>query len=331
MNQRNLKAALQHQQTSRNPARSGWVVLYSLIAVTIAWGISVPAAHAWSGKGHAKIAEAAFAELTPAQQRYYASLLSNNKISTAQTSPAVHMGILAKWPDQVRQLTLQQMFTLYGSGRVPRALASWSGTTTKEWHYENALLIDGQGRLIEAQPASGQTSRSCPPRRNGKLFEIWPKLLAAYRQVQDPLDRVLVISLLLHFSGDAHQPLHTAAALKPGCRHDGGGNGFCVAPGPARFTDRNQRCSTNLHRAWDTGFGVFNKGFSPAPWRQELRVADLESVVTDHRRWMADVYPNADRTFESPEYQTRARTIVITAASRAVGFQTLLLKHLARG
>ncbi len=284
----------------------------------------------WSANGHATIAKAAFAELTPAQQRFYADLLADNRISTTRSNTAVHLGTLAKWPDQVRPLTVQQLFTQYGSGKVPRALAAWSGRTTREWHYENALLVDGMGRLVDALPAQDKPSKSCPPARNGKMLAIWPQLLAAWEQTRDRHDQVLLISLLLHFSGDAHQPLHTMAALRPGCKHDGGGNGFCVAPGPARFAERNQRCNNNLHRAWDGGFGVLNKSFAPVPWKASLQVSDLQGVLKDHRAWAGEIYPNADREFESEQYQARSREIIKTAASRAVAYQTLLLRDLAR-
>lgn len=306
------------------PVFLGW-----LCALVLA---SLPAArvYAWGGNGHATIAKVAFAELTPAQQRFYADLLENNRISTGNSSTAVHLGTLAKWPDQERTLTLQQLFTRYGSGKVPRALAAWSGRTTKDWHFENAVLVDGLGRLVDALPAQEKAAKSCPPARNGKMFAIWPQLLEAWKQTKDRHDRVLLVSLMLHFSGDAHQPLHTMAALRPGCKHDGGGNGFCVAPGPARFAERNQRCQNNLHRAWDSGFGILNKSFAPPPWKDKLDLADLESVLKDHRNWAADIYPNADRPFESDQYQTRAREIIKASAGRAVSFQTQLLRELAR-
>ncbi len=301
----------------------GWLVV--MVAAAPLTGV-----YGWSANGHATIAKAAFAELTPAQQRFYAELLTDNRISTTRSRTAVHLGNLAKWPDQVRSLTVQQLFTQYGSGKVPRALAAWSGRTTKEWHYENAVLVDGLGRLVDALPARDKPAKSCPPARNGKMLAIWPQLLAAWEQSRDRHDRVLLISFLLHFSGDAHQPLHSMAALRPGCKHDGGGNGFCVGPGAARFTERGQRCQNTLHRAWDGGFGVLNKSFAPTPWKASLKVADLESVLEDHRGWAGEIYPNAERPFESEQYQARSREIIKTTASRAVAYQALLLRELAR-
>lgn len=297
-------------------------LLFILFLITIS-----VSAHGWSAKGHAEIAKAAFIQLTPAQQNAYARLLKGNRISHERFSPAAQIGYLARWPDHQRKLKLQQLFSKYGSGTVPPVLAARRQQDTRLWHFENALYIDGEGRVLNASKTAGKGV--CPPARNGQLFQVWPSLLQAYRKAEDKNDKVLLLSLLLHMSGDAWQPLHVMAGLQPDCRHDAGGNGFCVQPGPARFTGYRERCHLSLHQAWDRGFDLFEQPFKPAAVKYKRKSTDLEGVLKHHRRWAGEIYPTAQRPFESAGYQSRAGDIIHSAASLAVAQQTQLLRDLA--
>ncbi len=283
--------------------------------------------YAWSAKGHSEIAKSAFSQLTPAQQNAYSRLLKDNPISQARFSPAVQIGFLARWPDQQRKPTLQQLFNRFGSGQVPVALSDRRQQNIRLWHFENALYLDSRGDVLNASRKGGKGV--CPPARNGQLFQVWPALLQAYRQAEDTRDKVLLLSLLLHLSGDAWQPLHVMAALQPDCRHDAGGNGFCVEPAPARFTGYRERCKHSLHQAWDQGFGVFGQSFTPASVKFHGKIRNLEMVLTHHKRWAGDIYPSESRPFNSVDYQNRARDITHSAASHAVAYQWRLLRELA--
>lgn len=283
-------------------------------------------AWAWSAKGHTEIARAAFNQLTPAQQNAYSRLLKGNPISHARFSPSVQIGFLAHWPDRQRKPTLQQLFSRFGSGQVPVALSAWRQQNIRFWHFENTLYLDSRGRVLNASTKGGKGV--CPPVRNGQLFQVWPALLQAYRQTDDARDKVLLLSLLLHLSGDAWQPLHVMAGLQSDCRHDAGGNGFCVKPAPARFTGFKGHCEHNLHQAWDEGFGVFSQSFEPASVKFDGKITNLEVVLKHHKRRAGDIYPTEPNPFDSAGYQNRARDITHSAASHAVAYQLRLLREL---
>ncbi len=288
---------------------------------------ALPPGWAWSASVHADLAKAAYAQLTPNQQTAYVRLLKGNKISKPNYRPAAQIGYLARWPDHLRNISVQDIFRKYGSGEVPRALAAYSGQNTNDWHFENVLYVDDQQQVREA--GKRQAKGRCPPPRNGQLLTVWPKLLKAYKQSTDSRDKSILLAFILHAAGDAHQPLHLMAGLKPDCKHDAGGNGFCVDAGLGRFTYPKERCKLNLHQAWDRGFGLFDKRFSADPVKQKAKAQNLNQVVSLHRSWAADVYPSEERPFGSAAYQVLARQITQQAASRAVAHQTQLLRELA--
>lgn len=295
----------------------------TLLLIMLLW---TPLGLAWSAKGHEQIAQAAFAKLTPAQQNAYVKLLSNSKVTRPKDSAGAQVAHLARWPDQLRDISLRTLFQKYGSGEVPRALRAYSQQNTNKWHYENRLYVDEQDRVFQAAERGG--GRTCPPARDGELLVVWPKLLKAYQQVADPRDKTLLLGLILHFASDAYQPLHLTAGLKPNCRHDAGGNGFCVDPGNQGFTQKKERCKLSLHKAWDRGFGIFDKKFSASTARLRGNAASLDEVVNMHRNWADDLYPTAEEPFGSQAYQARARKIAQMSASRATAHLTQLLKDL---
>lgn len=287
--------------------------------------LCTPVCLAWSAKGHEQIAQAAFAKLTPAQQNAYVQLLSSNKVTRPKDSAGAQIGHLARWPDQLRDIPLRTLFQKYGSGEVPRALRSYSQQNTNKWHYENSLYVDEQDRVFDAAERGG---RSCPPARDGELLKVWPKLLKAYRQSPDPRDKTLLLGMILHLASDAYQPLHLTAGLKTNCRHDAGGNGFCVDTGHQGFTQQKQRCKLSLHQAWDRGFGIFDKKFAASTARLRGNAENLTEVITMHRSWADDLYPTTEQPFSSEAYQKRARKIAQMSASRATAHLTQLLKDL---
>lgn len=275
----------------------------------------------WSGEGHEAIAKAAFQELTPAQKKSYKNLLQGNRISKPGYPIASQIGYLARWPDHIRDQSLARLFKRHGSGAVPKSLARYAQKNTNNWHYENTLYLQQSGRVVDAAARSAK-SGACPPARNGELLRVWPLLLKAYKQSQNAQDKTLLLSLLLHFAGDAHQPLHLVARLDQSCRHDRGGNAFCV------IKTAKGRCELNLHQAWDRGFGVFESPVNVARSAVDVGSLDITALTDVHRRWADQVYPGPKAGFSSEAYQSQARKITEDTVSRAISHQTLLLKYL---
>ena len=286
-----------------------------------------PFTMAWSGGIHSELGKAAFAQLTPQQKNAYTALLEHNKISRSHYPSDTQIGYLTRWPDHIRQHTLQALFNQYGSGTVPRALEDLGQQDTRTWHYENALYADEQGDVHAAAKRTASAG-SCPPARDGQLFRVWPRLVKAYQQADDPRDQALLLSFILHMASDAYQPLHVMAGLDHRCRHDRGGNGFCVKRSSSKSS---KRCRLNLHQAWDRGFGVFEESVVASPDWPVSNVFALEPVLKMHRQWAGDIYPTGEDTFDSAPYRARAEVITKTAASRAVAHLAQLLAELAPG
>lgn len=88
-------------------------------------------------------------------------------------------------------------------------------------------------------------------------------------------ERAEAFRYLVHFVGDAHQPLHNVArdtdAHPAG---DRGGNEFAVVPGNG-LPDWN----TNLHRVWDSGCGAFALPMRAWEPGADERILDLSKRI----------------------------------------------------
>lgn len=223
-------------------------------------------AYAWSAKGHAVIAQTALQALPLVEQRYFnqqaEALLRNEKAQDWRRNLKHHAAFAqaAVWPDTRRDQTFASLYSRYGQAVVPSALKSYAPFTTGAWHYVNAAYWDPSSqRLITA----GQRGQRCFAKPKGQLVNIWPALVAAFTQAKTPAERGLIVAFISHLLADAYQPLHGFAAFDSACHTDAGGNAHCL------IKNKKGRCSLNLHRLWDGGFGAFD---APAPLLPPVKV-----------------------------------------------------------
>ena len=162
-------------------------------------------ARAWGPTGHRMVGALAAEALTPASRREVARLLRGE--------PDPTLAGVANWADDLRD--------------HPPADDPDLGKRTSRWHYVN-LAEDDCGYV---------PPRHCP---NGDC------VIEAIRRQRDVLadrsrpdaERAQALKFLVHFVGDAHQPLHAGYA------RDRGGNTFQL-----QVDGRG----TNLHALWDSG------------------------------------------------------------------------------
>lgn len=168
-----------------------------LLAFVAAW--AAPAG-AWGHKAHRIVGDLAQAELSPAAEAEAARLLAGE--------PEPTLAGVANWADDLRD---------EDAGR---------GRATSRWHYVNFP----RGDCGYAPP------RDCP---DGQCLvaAINRSFLALSDKRRPDAERREALKFLVHFVGDAHQPLHA------GDRPDKGGNTHQV----------NYRGEGwNLHSTWDT-------------------------------------------------------------------------------
>ncbi|NYZ62409.1 S1/P1 nuclease [Luteimonas deserti] len=175
-------------------------------------------AFAWGKAGHRLVAELAVPDLKPQVRAEIDGLLAGE---SEPTLPGV-----AAWADELRE-------------RDPDL-----GRRSARWHYVN---IGESGCRYDA-------ARDCA---NGDCVVGALKAQAAILgdRRRPRAERVNALKFVVHFVGDAHQPMHAGYA------HDRGGNTRQI-----NFRGRG----TNLHSFWDSGM-LNSLGLSGDAWLARLR------------------------------------------------------------
>jgi hypothetical protein len=176
---------------------------------------SAPSAHAWSPRGHRLVGELAERQLHPDTRRAVAELLAGE--------PEPTLGGVAYWADALR-------------GDDPDRFAA-----TSRWHY------------VKTQPGSCTIDRARDCVDGACVvgaIEAQSRILADETRPQ--AERREALKFLVHFVGDAHQPMHA------GHRDDRGGNTVAIVlrtdippEAYAREHYRDGVMQTNLHSLWD--------------------------------------------------------------------------------
>ena len=174
--------------------------LSSALIAALVVALSPTSAHAWGAKGHRLVAGLAAAELTPQARAEVARLLRGAAEPTL-------VGV-ANWADDLRG---------YDAGL---------GKRSSPWHYVN-LAEDGCAYRRTAHCADGDCVIEVIVRQ---------RALLADRRQPDAV-RAQALKFLVHFVGDAHQPLHAGYA------RDKGGNTVQL---------QLDGQGSNLHRLWDS-------------------------------------------------------------------------------
>ena len=194
-------------------------------------------AWAWGNDGHQIVARIAALNLTPKARRHVAQLL---RVSSSPIAVADAMSRAAVWPDT------------YLKNHAPKS---------KPWHFIDICRGADASNLAPFCPGGGCITKKIEEYRanipRGQFDEFGGK--------GD-------LSLLIHFVGDIHQPLHCATNA------DRGGN--CVT------VERVQ--SRNLHSAWDTDLVKEVESGSTAEATAEQLNEDFQSnPATDSFNWQS--------------------------------------------
>ncbi len=217
--------------------------------------LAAPTVLAWSVLGHRLIGELAQRHLTPAARAQVELLLAGE--------PDPTLAGVSTWADDLRSSD-------------PDA-----AKRTSSWHYVN---FKGDG-------CTYVPARDCP---DGNCvigaIEAQTRILADRSR---PLaERRDALKFVVHFVGDAHQPLHASD------RRDKGGNDYqislrtdLVPEGYAKKNYANGVMGTNLHSIWDyyvlgsAGFGSDKAAITPYADRLDAAWPTTPSSVTTPAAW----------------------------------------------
>ena len=177
----------------------------NLITLTLAFALAAPPALAWSRQGHQLVGEVAERQLSPAALAEVQALLADE--------PEPSLAGVSTWADEIR------------------AAKNPLGELSKRWHYINI-----PGKDCDYVPA-----RDCPG-GDCVIGAINAQARVLADRSQPKQARVEALKFLVHFVGDAHQPMHA------GYPHDRGGNNHQLHYHGKGSPEGE---GTNLHGVWD--------------------------------------------------------------------------------
>lgn len=166
-------------------------------------------AFGWSKQGHQLVGELGERGLNDAARAEVQRLLAGEANPT--------LAGVSTWADEIRAES--------------RTTGNALGTLSSRWHYVN---FPGEGCGYEAE-------RDCPGGNCVNEAINSQAAILADRSRSDE-DRRNALKFVVHFVGDAHQPMHAGFA------HDRGGNNFQVN---YRGKGAPEGQGTNLHGVWD--------------------------------------------------------------------------------
>lgn len=180
-----------------------------VLAVLLALS-AAPPSRAWWGTGHMVVAQIAYDRLNPAARAEVDRLIAIDALTESNTFVTA-----AAWADDIKLLDIH----LYD-----------------EWHYLDI-------------PFSPDNTTLPPVEKAGNVQWAIDQCVRTLRSHKAPdVEKARALRFLIHFVGDAHQPLHcTTRVTAAHPAGDRGGNDYLVSGGRLR----------NLHMVWDSAVGLF--------------------------------------------------------------------------
>lgn len=263
-------------------------------------------AQAWSRYTHTALADTINGMLKKDERRYYSRLA--RILGKQKGVKNLTFRDMSAWVDSIKNIPLQEVF----EGQVPAALASYQQYPTATWHYENHLYDPNKLAKDCRIPVKGQLEKA---------------LLAIDQALQEKRtleQEAILVAFAMHLIEDVHQPLHTSTRVESGCKHDIGGNRYCLEK-------KAGRCVQTLHHLWDRGFGVSNNVKflkqvelgkpSTLPFRNELAL-----ILAEGQMVIPDVYNTQKSRVPHQDYMKKAEMIAKERFTKAATRVTYYLK-----
>jgi hypothetical protein len=172
----------------------------------------------WWDEGHKVVAEIAYRHLDTNAKQQVDKLIKTLQSHDGSTHDLYFMAV---WPDKLGASGIKLF---------------------KPWHYIDIPFYDNA------------TFKESLPQRDNVLFAIKGSTFGLASKKAPLYEKARLLSFLIHFVGDIHQPLHaTSRITAEHPRGDAGGNGFSVD----YETDHGVHIR-NLHSLWDSVLGEFD-------------------------------------------------------------------------
>ncbi len=239
-------------------------------------------AKAWDDGGHLLIARIAYDQLSPAKQARLTAMLSGLTFGANSYADPCRAAI---YMDKLRDGTR--------SFRPPYPGAF------QTWHFVVLDFTADGGPLPHGEPAAdGRADVIRGWRRCRAIIQRQTTAPERYLSRNFTLGPREAIALLMHLTGDAHQPLHTTSHVVAGGGDDRGGNNVDIL---------NLKPKGNLHHFWDSAY-------------RQIPVTQPDGSIVV-RQDKARVVPR-DATIENQILAAQARDLVAkfrpTAAARRI-------------
>jgi hypothetical protein len=196
-------------------------------------------AYGWGFNGHMIVAQIAYDNLTP-MAKIDVDALSGvmwNHLTTkeqAQLSKDPKISTFVKLAELGDIWRLEHLGTIFVTHKavIPANMLQYADIPTRSMHFIDMVY---------------PRTSTCKP--NETYTSIWAidKLTTALQTDPNPSSRAIEMTLLEHWIGDLHQPLHNISKVDSNCVDDRGGNSFCV------HYNLLHVCTLNLHHVWDLG------------------------------------------------------------------------------
>lgn len=274
----------------------------------VIFGSTVPAC-AWGPAGHKIVASIAFRQLTVAEQKKVVALLTNH--------PRFEEDFTEKMPSEIntgdekdrREWIFQQ------SAIWPDIVRGFQGDEKKEyhrpsWHYINQpifLTAADKTALEDAIDVNLETDASEDEGANVIQALRHARSVLADGEADDE-EKALMITWLMHLTGDLHQPMHSSALFSKKLfpHGDKGGNGIKTVQ------------KSNLHSLWDKfpGSGhsfktVRNKAIELSESNSFNAIRTSAAADLDEESWFKESAKLADESC----YDTEVRNSLKQLAS----------------
>lgn len=281
------------------------IVINNLFIFLLLNALFCSPAFSWSAAGHRYQINHAFQNLSASERAYYENLsLSLSKLKNKPLQE--RLDYLSRFPDQIRDLTLQSVFARYGAD-IPPTLVTHANRSTAQWHYVNNISKEDRSR--------------CRYRNPGQLIAALNNIDRALKQPLNQVQEAILIGFQIHLIQDLHQPLHTFSQLDERCQSDLGGNKTCFT------VNKKGTCGTNLHAKWDKGFGIFNDKNKPSS-RKFRRTA----LQFNPEKWANENIKYYDAVYAEPgkNYVADAKDIIKKQNAKSIARLTHYLQRHAQ-
>ena len=311
-------------KTDRKMAK--YLILLSLLTLS-------QFSHAFNYVSHVAIAETTYSMLDKKLQdnlnRIACSMIDSNtgdkKDHYDNYEGVACFSKIAITPDIRRSNKLSTLYSAY-SADLQSNLEPFQDQVIKNWHFIN-FRFDPENQACNFI------------RHNDNVVWAINLLIQSYNHTSNDTGKALVLSSLLHYVADIHQPLHTVAADRdtgPGCLSDLGGNRFCISE-PKK--NGGCRSNKNLHAYWDRNAGAWTKRDDLSNYVRQLKSAsekiDLADDSLDPYEWAKESWKYAEFAYGTPEgkepdraYRAEAKKIIIDRMALAAVRLKLLIEEL---